>query len=414
VTLNQNAAVILLGDATLTGGLTLALGSLDLGAHTLMLGGDFNNSAVFNAGTGALILNGSALQIIGGVGVITFHNLTIANTSGLDPAVKLKTDVVVSGTLTLQSGALGIFAETFTLNGPVVTVGGSMARLLSTTTYAQATPDQSVAPCQYGHLVFNDQPKVLPGGGAVNIEGDFDPGAAGGHTVAGSTVAFNGAGVQTIADDVGLHNVAVSEGVTLTTAANVGVGGALNNAGWTRETRDVAGAGVFAFGLADVAVDVTTPGSLSSLEVIRRDQDHPNATGSLRTGRYWTITPSEEAIGFTATVTAPCGSLVNPTLCVYPDAPVGMDWDCAGGVDNHDGTITRNGVTHFSDWAVGASFPIGGVTESLSLPPSWLWPVAAVVVAALARERWFQVNSHVVDILKNAKNSAQNRKGDLC
>jgi hypothetical protein len=248
----------------------------------------------------------------------------------------------------------------------------------------------------------------------VNIEGDFDPGAAGGHAVAGSTVAFNGAGVQTIANDVALNNLTVGEGVTLTTAAHVGVGGALNNAGWTRETRDVAGAGVLAFGLADVAVDVTTLGSLSSLEVIRRDQDHPNAASLLQTGKYWTITPSEEAVGFTATLTAPYGSLASPMLCFYPGAASGVDWDCAGGVDNHDGTITRKNITHFSDWAVGASFPIGGVTEPLSLPPSWLWPVAAVAVAALARERWFQVNGHVADILKNAKNSAQNRKGDLC
>lgn len=354
VTLNKNTQVRLVEDATITGSLTLAVSEFHLLNNTLTLGGDFTNiTTTFDVGTGTVVLNGSALQTIGGAGVTTFNHLTIANTSGLTPAVKLKTDAVVNGTLTLQAGVLGVYAETFTLNGPVNTTGGSMARLLSTTTYAQAGPGQNVAPGQYGHLAFNDQPKTLPGSGTVSIKGDFDPGAASGHTVAGSTVAFNGSGTQTIAHDVALNDVNVASGVTLTTAANVTVGGALTNNGRTKETKAVVdGAGALSFGLANIAVDVTTRGSLASLEVIRRDQSHPNATGTIQTGKWWEITPTGG--GYTATLTLPTDFVPDDKdkVCRYTGA--GYAWDCdMSSFDAALHTVTRAGVTAFSDWAAG-------------------------------------------------------------
>jgi uncharacterized delta-60 repeat protein len=353
VTLNKNTHVRLVEDATITGNLTLVVGAFHLLNNTLTLGGDFTNITTFDAGTGTVVLNGSALQTIGGAGVTTFNHLTIVNTSGLSPAVKLKTDAVVNGTLTLQEGVLGVYAETFTLNGPVNTTGGSTARLLSTTTYAQAAPGQNVAPGQYGHLAFNDQPKTLPGSGVVSIKGDFDPGAASGHTVTGSTVAFNGSGTQTIAHDVALNDVSVASGVTLTTAANVTVGGALTNNGWTKETKAVVdGASALPFGLADVVVDVTTRGSLASLEVIRRDQSHPNATGVLQTGKWWQITPTGG--GYTATLTLPTNFVPDDKdkVCRYTGAD--QVWDCAmSSFDAALHTITRAGVTAFSEWAAG-------------------------------------------------------------
>ena len=142
------------------------------------------------------------------------------------------------------------------------------------------------APGQYGHLAFNDQPKTLPAG-PVAIRGNFDPGVAGGHTIAGSAVAFDGTGEQTIARDVTLNNVTVSSSVTLTTAARITVTGVLSNLGWTKELRAVSSPGVLLLGLANIALDVTTPGGLSSEEVVRRDESHPNAAEPIKTGKWW-------------------------------------------------------------------------------------------------------------------------------
>lgn len=363
-TLNQNAAVTLTGDVVITGSLTLLQGAFNVGANTLTLGGDLtSNWGVLAADAGALTLAGNAPQTLASVGTLTLLHLTIANTSGLTPAVKLKTDAVVHGALTLQSGALGIYAETFTLNGPVHTTGGSMARQLATTAYAQAAPGQAVAPGQYGHLAFNDQPKTLPDSGTVSIQGNFDPGAGGGHTVAGSTVAFDGAGTQTIANAVTLHNVTVGDGVTLTTAAVVAVNGTLSNAGWTRETRPVVGAGALAFGLAGLTVDVGTPGGLSSLDVVRRDRNHPQATGDASsgtaTGRYWAITPvTTTAAAFSATLALPHAlgaSHAQAQVCRYdgPAAP-GAHWNCAR-TGSDAASVWRAGIAQLSEWVVGAN-----------------------------------------------------------
>ncbi|HNT77947.1 MAG TPA: right-handed parallel beta-helix repeat-containing protein [Anaerolineae bacterium] len=394
--LTKTVAVTLTGDVVLTGSLTLLRGTFNVGTNTLTVGGDLmNNWGVLAIGDGALTLAGSAPQTLDSAGTLTLNELTIANTSGLTPAVKLKTDAVVNGALTLQSGALGIYAETLTLNGPVHTIGGSMARQPATTVYAQAAPGQAVAPGQYGHLTFNDQPKTLPDGGTVAVRGNFDPGAGGGHTVAGSTVAFDGAGAQTIANAVTLHNVTVGDGVTLTTAAVVAVNGTLSNAGWTRETRPVVGAGALVFGLAGLTVDVGTPGGLTGLDVVRRDANHPQATGSASsgtaTGRYWAITPvTTTAAAFSATLSLPHtlgASHAQAQVCRYdgPAAP-GAHWNCAR-TGSDAASVWRAGVAHFSEWAAGANVnPTAvGVRGVTSLGGTLLlWGGAALLALSMA------------------------------
>ncbi len=352
VTLNKNVSVTLLGDVTLDlGSLTVAAGSFHLGSHTLTVQGDFTNLGGFDAGTGTLLLNGSSLQTLSGV-TTTFHHLTLDNPGGAEVYL----NGVVDGTLTLQRGALSIYAKTFTLNQPVVTGSGSMASLLSTTKYAQSTPGQTVAPGQYGHLVFNDQAKTLPSDGTVSIRGNFDPGVAASHTVSGSTLAFNGSGVQTIARDVNLNNLRVEADSILTTAARVSLAGILTNLGWIKETRLVSGPAAFTFNLTGTGITLTEAGTTASLEVARRDQDHPNRTAEIESGRYWTIqaldASSHEAMGFLASLTLPKLSAVvaNDALCRW----AATTWNCAGSsINTNLNTITRAGIDHFSDWALG-------------------------------------------------------------
>jgi hypothetical protein len=351
VTVPQNMTVSLFGSVTLHGSLTLAQGTFQSGNNSLEISGDFTNQGTFQSGLGTLTLNGITAQKMCGAAT-TFYNLAINNPAGVDATL----NATVVGTLTLQNGALGIYSKSFTIQGATVTGSGSMASLLSTTAYAQAAPGQAVAPGQYGNLVFNDQSKVLPAAGTVSIKGNFDPGAAGGHTVNGSTLAFNGSGEQVISHDVDLNNIRVDTDAVLTTSAAVAFSGTLTNLGWIQESHPVSGLGTLSFGLAGVSIAVTQPGTLASLEVMRRDQDHPNRTTTIEAGRYWTIqawnASSQEATGFLASLTLPKLSPVvtNDALCRWE----ATTWNCAASSINAVlNTVTRAGITHFSSWALG-------------------------------------------------------------
>ena len=189
-----------------------------------------------------------------------------------------------------------------------------------------------------------------PGGQALDLGGDWTS-HGGAFAAQAGTVRFDGAGVQTIAGDVAFHDLTVGQGVSLTTASEVTVGGILSNLGWTVESKAIAGAGARAFGLAGVTVDVTTPGSLSGLVVARRDTDHPHAPPAARTGRYWRITPAGG--GYTATLTLPHDGLADPYACKY----LGSGWDW--GRDAFDAaSVTRSGITAFSEWAVSDGPPV--------------------------------------------------------
>jgi hypothetical protein len=187
------------------------------------------------------------------------------------------------------------------------------------------------------------------GGHTLDLSGDWTN-LGGTFEAQTGTVRFDGAGVQTLDGPLDFYDVAVGQGVSLTTASPVTVGGTLTNQGWTVETRAIDGPGAQAFGLANVTVDVTAQGSLSSLTVARRDQDHPAATALVQTGRYWRITPLGG--GYVVDLTLP-HTLAAPVVCRY-----GGDntWSCAA--DHYDAaTVKRAGITAMSDWAVGYATP---------------------------------------------------------
>lgn len=97
-------------------------------------------------------------------------------------------------------------------------------------------------------------------------------------------------------------------------------------------------------------------GCLTGITVTEYQTDAPNATPDLQNGRYWNITPSGCTTGFGATVTLPTTFAPDSSAaaCRYN----GSAWDCANnGVATSPNTITRAGVTEFSDWATGTSTP---------------------------------------------------------
>ncbi len=77
-------------DLTIAGNLTISAGTLDVTVvnYLITLGGDFSNSGTFNARNGIVILNGSATQTVSGTftGLSAFKDLTIYNTSGVNPS----------------------------------------------------------------------------------------------------------------------------------------------------------------------------------------------------------------------------------------------------------------------------------------------------------------------------------------
>jgi hypothetical protein len=101
-------------------------------------------------------------------------------------------------------------------------------------------------------------------------------------------------------------------------------------------------------------IGVTTLGSLSRINVQRYNRDHPNATVPLQTDYYWEIegldSSGNPATGFTVNLTLPTTypPTANDKVCRY----AGGVWNCVMTSFDAD-SITRNGITAFSDWATG-------------------------------------------------------------
>jgi len=118
--LNQNTAanlvinnspgkvVTLSGNTQLSGSLTINANSLlSASSYSLSIGattgaGGFVNNGTFSAGSGSVIFNGNAPQIISGTTTTTFNNLVLNNNNGLT----LSTPSQLTGSLTLTSGLL--------------------------------------------------------------------------------------------------------------------------------------------------------------------------------------------------------------------------------------------------------------------------------------------------------------------
>jgi hypothetical protein len=206
VTVNINATTTI-NDFTISAG-TLTGGGGNCGqvtTFTLNLKGNWaNNGGTFAPGGGTVVFNGSSAQTIGGTNPTTFNNLTINNTSG---GVSLGNNETVNGALTLTSGALGVGSNTLTLNGAASKTSGTLtSNADGTVNYNQSSGGQNIVAGDYGNLTFSNFAKTLPNGGTVKIAGTFTTGAAGGHTVTGSTVEFNGGSAQALPSNFTTYN----------------------------------------------------------------------------------------------------------------------------------------------------------------------------------------------------------------
>jgi hypothetical protein len=103
-----SAAVNVFGNITINSGSTFDVSSAN---HQLSVRGNFNNSGIFNAQNGTVLLNGTTNQSIGGNSTTNFYNLTLNNNAG----AILNNNENLIGTLTLSNGAFNTNLKIFTM-----------------------------------------------------------------------------------------------------------------------------------------------------------------------------------------------------------------------------------------------------------------------------------------------------------
>jgi hypothetical protein len=102
-------------DLNVLGDLVVAAGTLNGAGMTITVGGDVTIDGAFTPGTGTLVMNGVAPQILGGAAAsIGLWDFSVNNAAG----VTITTDVFVAGTLTLN-GPLDISGQTLGIANPI-------------------------------------------------------------------------------------------------------------------------------------------------------------------------------------------------------------------------------------------------------------------------------------------------------
>ena len=145
---------------------------------------------------------------------------------------------------------------------------------------------------------------------------------------------------------------------------------------------------------------------MDCLYVDRLPFNHPHATGltdgaNLRTGQYWQIRGLQAdgitpATTFNVDLTLPYATASASTrACKWLDGVgSGFGWNCFGGGMGTTfgvGTVTRQGVTAFSQWAVGDEVGPTAVTlaqhsaQTTSFSNTlWLWGIALLLLTLWA------------------------------
>jgi len=122
-------------------------------------------------------------------------------------------------------------------------------------------------------------------------------------------------------------------------------------------TKAVSGASTYTFGptMIKIVVNNTGPsGCLTGITIQRYNANHPNATSAIQTGHWWDITPVGCTSGFNVDLTLPTDFTpdTDDKVCRWNPGGPGYQWDCAVN-SSTSSSLTRNGVTGFSQWAAG-------------------------------------------------------------
>ncbi|WP_276358741.1 hypothetical protein [Daejeonella sp. H1SJ63] len=166
-------------------------GAITMGSGTINIAGSWTHSGTFTRGTGTVIYDGINQTIAG----LIYYNLQTSN-SGVKT---LAVNTTVANILTISaSTTLDLSTVTLTLSGagtPLVN-NGTFTSSTSTVSFSNVA-SANIPALNYYNLTLTGGPRVLANTGTIGIANTFTPGA-GGFTVTGSIVNFNGSGVQII------------------------------------------------------------------------------------------------------------------------------------------------------------------------------------------------------------------------
>jgi len=115
---------------------------------------------------------------------------------------------------------------------------------------------------------------------------------------------------------------------------------------------------LFNHGGKDVTIGINNIGDIDCVQVVLTNSAHPNATSAMTDNYYWTLgatnASSNPASGYNVDLTFPhisINTLTHPPLaCRFTP---GVGWDCTGTQSYNATVVLRQGVTAFSDWAIG-------------------------------------------------------------
>lgn len=156
------------------------------------------------------------------------------------------------------------------------------------------------------------------------------------------------------------------------------------------------GTGTYTFSTqSGVVITVTSTGTnLGCLVVDETANDHPNATGTsggsgTMTGKYWTLSaltsdrtsPATENFVLNLTLPHSVTPYTNAKVCKYIGGG-GYGWDCDQ-TTSTDTTVSRNGISSLSDWAVGNNTGLTSLAMSSLTARAWSNSALAIVLMTL-------------------------------
>ena len=275
-----------------------------------------------------------------------------------------------TGSTDVQSGTLRFFNTTSTFDGTITATGTSLLIAGGTFNFDGAEIDVSNITVSGANADFSGADSVTIGnflhaGGDVSfdlplvtIKGNFTRTATGSTFDAGNgKIVFDGEQIQNldVSRPTEFYFVEVTEGTRLVETVevdNASVTWFLWNRGVIEKTKSVPVSGSVSFGLTGVELEVTDPGTFTSLQVERVGSNHSSADPTTRLGEHWLFTPTGGGFDVDLTLDHCYQPEGDVRLCRY----TGASWDC--GVDSVSLTeITRTGVTDLSTWTLGLTDP---------------------------------------------------------